>query len=228
MNDITQIELQHARSALRKLATGEDLTVRESKAHAKLKKIEEEKTRAKLLRAVPQKDFSAMCGSVGHPRQTKQLQDMERQWGLPFAGATVDLFDFFSKLWDFLIEKGPLLRLVIESEGESDLPLGLELVKARVAKTWQDARAAELRNAEREKRLLDRAEVHSLLMSLGNRLRQASDAAQRKWQQEGYEFFSDLWTDFDAELSRLESFGANERVPLVQIDGVTSAVSVNP
>lgn len=53
--------------------------------------------RRTVYHAVPQKFIREMSG-----RQTKQLHEQAERYGLPFGGATVDLYVFFPALFDFL------------------------------------------------------------------------------------------------------------------------------
>lgn len=189
-------ELQLAGTASAKLKRGEKLTKAEGRAYQKATEFASAAARAKLLRAVPQKDMVAMCGG----RQGKQLQDMQRIWGLPFAGDPIDLFEFFGSLWKFLIKHGPAFRLIMEAENCEDSSLLEKLQKARIWKTQEDAKAAALRNAEREGRLRDVGVVSGCLELLVKRVRTAGERARRKWGDAGYEFFVDLVDGFGSDL----------------------------
>lgn len=181
---------------------------------------EEEYWRDRIYHDIPQKDFAAMCGETpDHPRQTKQLQDMERNWGLPFAGETLDLFEFFPKLWKFLVQWGPLLSVVMEDEsGEvSQTSLGVRFLKARIAKAEEDARATAIRNDLRQNTLIERARIHEVFERLVNVVRRMSDRAQSRWGQEGFDFVAGLIDGFEDEIRGVKNEIADASIEAVAV-----------
>lgn len=202
--ELNAADVQLAQRAVEKLKTGQQLTAAEGKAHARVAKFQEKQARTQLLHAVPQWVMAEMCsGDTGKPRQCKQLQDMERQWGLPFARETINLYEFFPKLWEFLIRWGPLLKVVMEdADGSGDEnSLGVRYLRAKIAKTEEDARAAAIRNDLRQDHLVERAAVQDLFGRLVGIVRQSSDRAQARWGVEGYDFVAGLIEGFDAVIS---------------------------
>lgn len=149
------------------------------------------------LRKIPQKFIREACGH----RQVVHLQKMETRWGCPLSGATVDLYSLLDWLWTFLVKHGPTLKAVLEtSDAASEGPLAVKLVKARIAKLQADARMAELRLVQKEGRLVDLEQVHSLLELVANRVNKTSDRAQKKWGSEGFEFFNDLANGIESDI----------------------------
>lgn len=189
---LTRDDQRFLRQAAEKLKKGEKLTERESRAHTKAMAIQEASWREKIYRDIPQGDFAAMCGGTGKPKQTKQLQDMERQWGLPFARPSIDLHELFAELWVFLVEQGPAFKLLMESSDDGESSLGVSLVRARIRKLVADADAAELRNAHREGLVCERDHVHRVYEVMSSRILRASEHAQKKWGIEGFELFTEL------------------------------------
>ena len=142
-----------------------------------------------MLRAVPQRIVGQMCGG----RQTVHLQRVADRWGFPIDGKTVDLFAVMARLWSFLKQYGPMLAVLMEDTGDGDEnALGVRYLRAKIQKTEADAAAAELRNAQREGLVCERAHVHRVYELMSSRILRASDNAQKKWGIEGFEVFSDL------------------------------------
>jgi hypothetical protein len=86
--------------ALQKQGRGEKLTRAELVAW-KAWETEQLTTRGlAFVRAVPQKIYRSWCG-----KQTKQLQDHERAYGVPCIGKTIDLVALVGWLHGFLVER---------------------------------------------------------------------------------------------------------------------------
>lgn len=204
LRDINPADLQLAKKASEKLKAGEQLTAREGLAVQRVQKWHDRQSRAKLYRAVPQGDLGEMCSGEGQtPKQCRQLQEMERQWGLPFAREWVNLYEFFPKLWEFLVKWGPPLRLLMEDDdttGDGSNSLGVRHLRAKIAKTEEDARAAAIRNDLRQNTLIERERVHEVFERLVNVVRKASDRAQARWGQEGFDFIVGLIDGFEDEI----------------------------
>ena len=189
---LTDNDQDLVRQAVGKLKKGEKLTERESRAHKKASSIQENEWREKIYRDVPQKDFAAMCGGNGRPKQTKQLQDFERVYRLPFAGSSVDLFEFMPKLWDRLSELRPTIKLIDEMIEGDQSNLTIEFLKARTRKMNADADVAELRVAERQRLVVERSKVHLVFEQIIGIIHAGSDTAQATWGVQGYEFIAGL------------------------------------
>lgn len=186
--------------AVAKLRRGEHLTEREARAHKKFQAVQQEQWRQRIYRDVPQKDFAAMCGGSGRPKQTKQLQDMERQWGLPFARESINLFEFLPALWEFLLKHGPAFRLLLEASDGDESNLTVEFFRARIRKLNADADASEMRNAEKERLLVERDKVHLIFERLVARVHRACDRAQANWGVRGFEFIAMLAEGFAEDI----------------------------
>lgn len=152
-------------------------------------------------RALPQKLVLELLGF----KQWTELQRFADKWRLPIGGATTDLFAVFRELRLFASKYGQVLTALIEdlptdgSEGQ----LGVRYLKAKIAKTEADARAAELRVVQKEGRLVDREQVHSLIEVIANRVNKMSDRAQKRWGTEGFEFFNDLANEIEEDIRAL-------------------------
>lgn len=167
-----------------------------------------------ILKAVPSKFIREACGN----RQVAHLQRMASRWGCPLSGKSVDLYNVLGWLWDFLVTHGPTLKAVIEtSNAETDGPLAVQLVKARIAKVSADARMAELRLEQKNGHLLDRDKVHAMLELLVARIHRASDRAQSQWGADGYEFVAGLVEGFVQDIAAVRgSEAAGEQVAAPQ------------
>lgn len=142
-----------------------------------------------ILKAVPQRIVGRMLGG----RQTVHLQRLADRWGFPVTGRNVDLFAVMARLWAFLKQYAPMLQVLMEDTGdENGDALGVKFLKAKIRKVQADATMAELRAAQKENSLVDRATIHEALQSVAARINGACDRAQRKWGPDGFEFFSEL------------------------------------
>ena len=152
-------------------------------------------------RALPQKFVLELLGF----RQWIELQRFADKWRLPIGGTTTDLFAMFRELRLFVAKYGTIISALIEdipadgSEGE----LGVRYLRAKIAKTEADAQAAELRNAHKEGRLCDRAEVRAAFGRIASVFQNAAGNAQRKWGADGFDFFVALAENIGAELQTL-------------------------
>jgi hypothetical protein len=89
------------KAALQKQQRGEKLT-RQELAAWKAWEQEQNQTRGlAFLRAVPQKLYRSWIGG----KQTKQLQDHERAYGVPCTGKTIDVPAVIGWLHNFLVER---------------------------------------------------------------------------------------------------------------------------
>lgn len=161
-----------------------------------------------MLRAVPQRIVGQMCGG----RQTVHLQRVADRWGFPIDGKTVDLFAVMARLWSFLKQYGPMLAVLMEdtSDGGDENALGVRYLRAKIQKTEADAQAAELRVAQKEGLLCDRAQVHEAFGRIANVFQKASGQAQRKWGADGFDFFATLAENIAVELQTMIGNDATE------------------
>lgn len=166
---------------------------------------------AEQLHSVPQQLVLAMCGK----RRTVELQRIRERWGIPLDGRRADLFDVLKAFVDFLTQHGDMLSMILtEAEDDAEGPLAVQLLRARIAKTQADARAADLRNEIKEGRLCDVSQVRTLLNCMVARFHRACDQAQRKWGADGFEFFESLSDGIAADIREhwgsVDDFGQTE------------------
>jgi phage terminase Nu1 subunit (DNA packaging protein) len=144
---------------------------------------------AQQLHRVPQQLVLLMTGK----RRTVELQRLREKWGIPLDGRSADLFDVLKSVADFFARYGELLDLLVnQPDGDSEDPLSVQLLRARIRKLTADAEMARLRIAQKEQTLVDRATIRGVLQSVAGRINSACDRAQRKWGPDGFEFFRDL------------------------------------
>lgn len=140
----------------------------------------------KQVRNVPAKVVEQLCGDW----QYKLRRDIAAEWGFPLVGETIDLIAVLKWLREFLKAQGPLLR-VLKEDGEEG-PLGVQYLRAKIAKTEADAAGKITLNAKKEGLLCDRETVHSVFELVASRFARAADSAQKKWGTDGFEFFQEL------------------------------------
>lgn len=138
------------------------------------------------LRAVPPVVIEESCDNW----TGKLRSDITEEWGFPLVGKTIDLIAVLRRLREFLLHYAPLLR-VLKEDGEEG-PLGVQYLRAKIAKTEADAHGKIVLNATKEGRLCDRETVHSIFELIASRITRAADVAQKKWGPDGFEFFDDL------------------------------------
>lgn len=169
------------------------------------------------LRVVPQRIVGRMFGG----RQTVHLQRMADQWGFPVDSKQVDLFAVLSRLWEFLKQHRPVLKVLMEDDGSDgdEGALGVQYLKAKIRKTKADADAAEIRNAAKEGQLCDRAQVHAAFGKIASAFQIAASTAQRKWGEAGFDFFAQLAENIASELQPLNEAATNADETEPQVDG---------
>lgn len=158
-----------------------------------------------VLRSVPKMVMEEVLG-----KQRNQLDAIAERWGFPINTSPCDVTAVLRRLADFLKKYGPLLKVLMDDDGEGDEnALGVRYLRAKIAKTEHDAHGAAIRNAQKEGRLVDLEQVHAMIEVIANRVNKASDRAQKKWGQEGYEFFADLAAGVEADIRGLIDAGGN-------------------
>lgn len=152
-----------------------------------------------VLRAVPKTVMEEVWG-----KKRDQLDAVAERWGFPINGSPCDVTAVLRRLAEFLKKYGPLLKVLMDDDGDGDEnALGVRYLRAKIAKTEQDAHGAAIRNAQKEERLVDLEQVHSMIEVIANRVNKASDRAQKKWGREGFEFFADLAAGVEEDIRGL-------------------------
>ena len=159
-----------------------------------------------VLRAVPPNVIEVACDNWFASNRTS----IAEEWGFPLVGKTIDVLAVLKRLREFLLHYAPLLR-VLKEDGEEG-PLGVQYLRAKIEKTEQDAHGKSVLNAQKEGRLCDREQVHGVFEVIASHFVRAADAAQKKWGQDGFEFFTDLATKLEDAFGGLldEKFAADE------------------
>jgi hypothetical protein len=153
-----------------------------------------------ILRAVPQRIVGQMCGG----RQTVHLQRFAARWGFPIDGKMVDLFAVLSRLWSFLKQHGPALRVLQEETSSGDI-LSVQFLKAKIALTREQEVFVRTKRQEKDRSLVDKNLIDQGLAKLASRIRRAGETAQRKFGKEGFELFDDLLNGFGRDVQELKA-----------------------
>lgn len=151
-----------------------------------------------VLSAVPQLAILEACGDL----KTEQLDRIAERWGFPINGSPVDVRAVLRRLVEFLKRYGQLLKDIIDAgdeDGEEN-SLSIRFLKSKIAKNEADTIGKQLLNEQKQNRLIERDVVHQVLNQMADRINKFGERAQRKWGEEGYEFFFDLAVGFQDDM----------------------------
>jgi hypothetical protein len=196
-------ERQILLAASEKLKAHRVLTAREQSAVKRWEKEKEERLRWEYYSAIPQKHWLKMSG-----RQAKVVNEQAVRYGLPFAGATIDLRRLAHALHDFLAANA------IKLSREDD-PL-LEGGATPALERYREERAtlARLDRMEREKQLIPRDGVRQALGKIAGILRAAGESLQRQYGQQAKDLLDEALDDAAQEVER--AFGLLDPVAEVR------------
>lgn len=198
-----QAEQQLLRQALEKVKRGAVLNIRETRAIRKHEEATEERHLLSGLRRMPQKLVRAVFGNV----QTKQLQDFQVRWDLPFAQPIVDWFELGPRLWAVLVKFGKQKPTL---DPESELLAGASKnVKDEYVR--QQTRIARLKADEMEKKAIYWDELQPALVDLGTGLRKAGEIVQRQYGAEPARVYDEALDEFERKLDQLTAAGTEAR-----------------
>ncbi len=174
-----------AMRALRKRQSGEEPTAREAAA------LQRESIR-RNVRAIPQKLWREMSG-----RQARTINEQAERYGLPFGGATVDLYALVPALHNFLATNKHRLAAPVDDPmmtGESSPAL----------ERYRDERAkiARLERLEREGTLVAREALHEGWQLVSGVLRQAGETLQRQFGSEAHAILEEALDEADRHVAR--------------------------
>lgn len=182
-----EVDRELAAEAIRKRQTGETPTARETAALGRIEKAAEEQARWDHYRTIPQKHILQLTGW-----QTKNLQDVQRRYGLPVAGRETDLERFFPALRDLL---KAFSKLKPQEEEKRD-PEALERLRG------VKIRLAELELARLQGGMVSLEEVHAAFSLMGMMLRNAGTVIE-KMSPESAQVLRETWDDCERELGLL-------------------------
>jgi Fe-S cluster biosynthesis and repair protein YggX len=181
-----QIDAALVQAARDKLDAGTTPTAREAAALKRWEEDRDEELRRKHYASVPQKTWREWSG-----RQTKILHDQAALYGLPVDRPTIDLAAVARWLHDFLATHHQKYRprsVEPDDDGDNwqDSPRTPGLIR------WQNEKAklAKLDRLERERELLNRAEIQAGLAQIAAVLRNGGDALQKKCGPDALEIFT--------------------------------------
>ncbi|MBI2424180.1 MAG: hypothetical protein HYV27_15220 [Candidatus Hydrogenedentes bacterium] len=111
MHELTAEEREAMRSALARRNGGIPLTQEDRRWLRKAEKLHAQALRIQVFKAVPKGEYADISG-----RQVKVLNEQASRYGLPLAGATVDLTVLIPRFHDFLAENRYKLRAPEEED----------------------------------------------------------------------------------------------------------------
>jgi len=146
------------------------LSKREEQVLRNAQEIREELGFLDYCRRVPQKLYRLFSG-----RQTKVLQEQAERYGLPVAGAVIDLPRLIASLHGFLASNK--YRFHDDAEGDPDMQGGDSPALERYR--HEKALIARMERLEREGRLLKIEDVEKGFLALSEILRRSGETLQR-------------------------------------------------
>ena len=182
--------------AIRKRNAGGKPTPREAAA------LHRESIR-RCVRAIPQKLWREMSG-----RQARTINEQAERYGLPFGGATVDLYALVPALHNFLARNKHRLAASVDDpwmQGETSPSL----------ERYRDERAkiARLDRLEREGVLVSREALLEGWNLIGSIMRQSGEALQRQFGPEAHAILQEAFSECDRSLAKMmgEDRSADDR-----------------
>ena len=191
-------------AAMRKVATGEELTSREQSLLRRYEKERDETLRWKHYRSIPQKHWRAMSG-----RQSKVLNEQAALYGIPLGGPTVNLSEVVRSLHDFLANNARKLAMDDDLLGSG--------VPSPALERYREERAiiAKLDRQERERQLVRRDDVRTGLARIAHLIQAAGDLLERQFGPSAAEILAEALADAEREIDRW--FG-NEPPPITELE----------
>jgi hypothetical protein len=160
-----QVDRDLAREALRKKQAGLQPSAREAAALRRIQKAEDERRRWEHYSSIPQKHWIAMSG-----RQAKIINEQAALYGLPFAGATIDLPAVVRAFHELLAEHG---RKILKSDDiETDPDTALKVIKTKRQQFFYEQ---DLGN------WISKEDVHEGMEIFAEAIRGASERLQRDY-----------------------------------------------
>jgi hypothetical protein len=180
-----------AAEAVRKMARGESLTVREQTALKRYEKERDENLRWKHYATIPQKHWRRMSG-----RQTKVINEQAALYGIPFGGPTINLTEVVKSLHDFLAANARKLSADDDLLGSDASSPALERYRE------ERAAIAKLDRLERERQLVRRDDVRMGLARVANILQTAGDLLAQHYGPGAAEIVTEALSDAEREVDR--------------------------
>lgn len=174
-----------AAEALRKRRAGVALSRQEAAALRRVERATEEAKRWQFYATVPSKHLKAMVG-----RQANQLQNLQRDFGIPIAGRTVDIGPVLKALVDLLLDNSRRLRETVCDdpllEGAAQT-LKDEYVRQQI---MEKKEVAIIRREERrriQRRTIDVDQLRTFFAEAVPLLHDAAEGMKRDGQTEAHE-----------------------------------------
>lgn len=158
-----QIDRALTSEALKKRQLGQQPNARELAALKRFEKRTEEQRRREYMATIPQKHWREMSG-----RQAKVINEQAALYGIPIAGATINLADVAKWIHDTLAEHGRKILASTEPGGDPDLEL-------KRIKTTRQHFAHERDLGQ----WISREDVHAGLAIFAEGIRRAGEKLQR-------------------------------------------------
>lgn len=194
LSEAEKVDRDLVRAALEKQQGGQQPTSRELEALRRWERAKEERLRWQYYATIPHKHVRTMSG-----RQSKVINEMALRYGIPFAGATVDLRAIVKALFDFLADYGPRLAVANGDDPLLDGPASPALERYRNARANREEFAFQRDLGE----WIARDQVHDALGQLSAILRNAGELLQRQFGADAHAILDEALADFDR---KLESF----------------------
>ena len=153
------------------------------------------------LRVLPK---GLVCELTGN-RQQKTLDEWAVSYGMPVAGATVDLFALVKWFSDRLAKHGRFEKQLeddAEQDGDEDGEGGLNAAytRAKTAKAKEDTLMQRVKREKVQEELVVKEIVHAALARLSDRLRAAGERCRARWGEDAVVLFDDLQAGFALDI----------------------------
>lgn len=192
-----QIDHELARSAIEKRKRGVIPSTREVGALRRYESKRASEQRWQVYAAIPKGDWCKMSG-----RQATFIADQATRHNLPLLGATIDLRKFARAFHDFLAENKH--KLASDAFAGGDELLYADSTSPALER-YRDERAkmARLERLERERTLVDRAQIHEAFGKTALVIREAGARLAREFGPEAHALLNEALTDAEAAMARL-------------------------
>lgn len=175
-----------AAEALKKRQIGQKPTAAESAALRRIERAQEEARRWDYYGSIPQKHWRTMSG-----RQAKVINEQALLYGIPFAGATIDLPAVVRAIHDLLATHG---RKILKSDDpDSDPDTELKRIKAVRQRFGHERDLGQW---------IAREDVHAGMAMFAEAIRRACERLQREHGPEAQRAVEEAFHDVQRDLTR--------------------------
>ena len=179
-------------AGLERVRSGKPATREQQRATRRYERREEERLRWEYYASIPQKHWRSMSGG----RTTQCLHNQAKLYGLPLAGAVINLPDFVRTFHEFLARNAHKLT---QDATKDALLLGPD---SPALERYRDERAklARLDRLEREHHLLPREDVHQTMTRIAFIIRQAGEVLNKEYGRDAAAILTDAIDDAQKEM----------------------------